>query len=359
MRGFGYSMRLMKLVSALGLGLLVGSFVAACGGSSDDSKDNPSSGGAGASAGAGGSGGLAGGATGGTAGGGAGAPGGTGGGPTGPKASECFADIYDGPITVDYDQYNPSIGSHCLGTNHQDIQGVEKLVFLGDSITVGTVPTPGNSVYRALLTAELTQKFPGLEVQNCAKNGADLGNLAGQFAQCFPSGGDNKKTLIVFTMGGNDLVPMAKSKLSAADGIKAADGLLATLEAQVKAYKDPAKFPNGSFVMFANVYEYTDATTEMTSCPSATFAGLTGTWPDGLAVFKHLREGYLKIAVETKSDMIFMGEEFCGHGFRASKADGQCYRGPNSETWFDLTCIHPNPAGHAEIAAMFSAVVAE
>ena len=56
-----------------------------------------------------------------------------------PTAARCFADISDpnqpGP---DYDQFEPVVGSHCAGTNHQDIQGVERVIFLGDSVSNGT-----------------------------------------------------------------------------------------------------------------------------------------------------------------------------------------------------------------------------
>ena len=53
--------------------------------------------------------------------------------------SQCFANAYvnapaKGP---NYDQFGPQVGSHCLGTNHQDIDKVERVVFLGDSVTVG------------------------------------------------------------------------------------------------------------------------------------------------------------------------------------------------------------------------------
>src|SRR5687768_18186447 len=50
----------------------------------------------------------------------------------------------------------------CSGTNHQDIKDVEKLVFLGDSVTVGTPPTTPNDFYRMRLEKELKKKFPSL-----------------------------------------------------------------------------------------------------------------------------------------------------------------------------------------------------
>ncbi len=52
-------------------------------------------------------------------------------------ATRCFADIYDPSIPgPNYDQFSPTVGSHCFGTNQQDITGVERVVFLGDSVPV-------------------------------------------------------------------------------------------------------------------------------------------------------------------------------------------------------------------------------
>jgi hypothetical protein len=57
--------------------------------------------------------------------------------------------------------------------------------------------------------------------------------------------------------------------------------------------------------------------------------------------------------------VIFMLEHFCGHGFHNEDPTTRCYRGPGTGRWFDLTCIHPNPTGHARIAEMFLAVIDE
>jgi lysophospholipase L1-like esterase len=70
-------------------------------------------------------------------------------------------------------------------------------------------------------------------------------------------------------------------------------------------------------------------------------------------------EAFVEIAVDTQTDIIFLQEEFCGHGFNAANPEAPCYRGPDTEVWFDFTCIHPNPAGHARMAEMFEALVAE
>ena len=67
---------------------------------------------------------------------------------------------------------------------------------------------------------------------------------------------------------------------------------------------------------------------------------------------------FMKIAAETGTDMIFMLESFCGHGFNHNNPANECYK-PGNERWFDDTCIHPNPTGHHAIADMFMKVVDE
>ena len=46
----------------------------------------------------------------------------------------------------------------------------------------------------------------------------------------------------------------------------------------MKWLKDPVNFPNGSFVVFANIYEYTDLMANLDACPTAGLIGLSGTW---------------------------------------------------------------------------------
>ncbi|MBK7583716.1 MAG: SGNH/GDSL hydrolase family protein [Myxococcales bacterium] len=343
-----------------GLVLVVG-----CGGSSSDdasSTGGSSSGGAAGASGAGGSGAVSGGGgsgnTGNTGGASGGAAGSSGGGGTG--AAGCYSDVYDGLVYVDYDQFGAKLNSSCSGTNIQDIQDPEKLVFLGDSITVGTFPTPANKVYRQLVTDLAKAKWPNIEVASCAVNGAQTKDFfAGdnQIPKCFPAA-EPKKTLVVITMGGNDLVSMAKDKLSAAEAGVKADVTLANMKKAVDWLKDPTNFPNGSWVVFSNVYEFTGLTGNLGSCPTGNLIGLSGEWVAGTAMLVKVREGYMKIAVDAKADMIFLGEAFCGHGFNFADTKQQCYI-PNSSNWFDLTCIHPTPEGHQQVANLFWNTITE
>ena len=71
----------------------------------------------------------------------------------------------------------------------------------------------------------------------------------------------------------------------------------------------------------------------------------------------------MRIAVDYQVDLIWLLESFCGHGFVATGPDAdtesRCYRGPDAELYFDITCIHPNDAGHHALSELFKAVIAE
>jgi lysophospholipase L1-like esterase len=276
-------------------------------------------------------------------------------------AKQCFAKLTGAVPGPDYDQYGPKINKQCAGTQHQKITGVQKLVFLGDSITTGTPPNLPNQFYTALVADEVKKTFgANVEVANCSAWGARTDDfLAGknEISQCFPSGVENKKTLVVMTMGGNDIANWSKNKMTAQQAMQAADDAAKLLSDAVRWLKDPQHFPNGSYVVFANVYEYTDTSGDLLSCPSASLAGMSGTWSQGAPAVVHFQEEYMKLAVQTQTDMIFMLETFCGHGFKRDDPSLQCYRGPGAELWFDLTCIHPNPRGHEQIAKLFLDVI--
>jgi lysophospholipase L1-like esterase len=311
----------------------------------------------------------------------------------------CFADIYD-PSTPgpDYDQFAPVVGSHCQGTDHQRIEGVERVVFLGDSVTVGTPPTVSGDYYRNRLAERLAQRFgldaPGLgwrtvnlvdgrsydqdsgDFSTCAKWGARTDDLLGpnnQLERCFPASELGKRTLVIMTMGGNDIASLTKEGAASRTPPRTPAELQQQTEQFVRYLRDavlwlkaPGRFPNGVFVVFANPPEFTDGTAQVESCGLSTVAGFDDPWADP-ALLESLviwaLEQYMAVAVETQTDLVWMLEGFCGHGFVATgpNADpnNRCYRGPMTERWFDLTCIHPNPVGHGALADMFMAVVSE
>ena len=80
---------------------------------------------------------------------------------------------------------------------------------------------------------------------------------------------------------------------------------------------------------------------------------------EGASALVYLEELYMKIAVDTQTDVAFLFETFCGHGYHHDDRQSPCYRGADAENWFDISCIHPTPTGHAQIADMFHAIVSE
>lgn len=311
-----------------------------------------------------------------------------GGGPL--TAAQCFADDFVTPLVggPDYDQFGPIIGSHCMGTNHQQISNIDRVVFLGDSVTVGTPPTSAANYYRSQLADALAQKFGlntpgflwkqadfvnGTNIQkedgafaSCAKWGARTDDLnPTQFPSCFPQNKLGQRTLVIITAGGNDLASLTQDAIDGAPMQQLWDSTMNFVQLQRDAIEwltTPGRFPNGIFVVFANFYEFTDGTGMVESCDVSALAGFDEPIPSPAELAQMViwaNEQFLKIAVDTGSDMIFMLEDFCGHGFQADNPAAPCYRGPNTPQWFDLTCIHPNPAGHDHISDMFMAVVNE
>ena len=279
----------------------------------------------------------------------------------------CFPGVGDAQASVpSYDQFEPVVGRHCSGTNHQDIRGVEKVVYLGDSITEGTWPTLEEEFYRSQLTVLLEAEFGSIEVDRCSAYGARTDDLLKephqQIHACFPEV-ESKTTLVVITIGGNDMFAAAQDIMEGGDS-ESIGGLLdqtyADLDEAIRWFdENPTHFPNGVFIVFSNIYEYTDATGDMGSCPTAEFLGFSGQVPEMRDAYVWINEQYMKLAVETQRDVLFALEGFCGHGFFNEDPNNECYRGPTAERWFDDTCIHPTPAGHGQMAKMFMDVVLE
>ncbi len=310
---------------------------------------------------------------------------------------QCFGDAFvnDPNLGPDYDQFAPTIGSHCAGTDHQDITDIERVVFLGDSVTVGTPPTMAVDFYRSQVADGLADSFAlpwgeGLQGEaiwklvdflngvsltrdsgafsSCAKWGARTDDLLApgpQLEDCFPPETRELRTLVVMTMGGNDLNSLTQDAIDGATDEALWAEIMQAVDLQraaVEWIKDPENFPNGSFVVFANIYEFTDGTGEVESCDVSGLAGFDQPIPSPETLAEMVvwaNEQFMSIAVDTDSDMIFLLESFCGHGFNADDPTAPCYRGPGTERWFDLTCIHPNPTGHDQITDMVLSVVAE
>lgn len=335
--------------------------LAACSGADTSGLDGDATGGSGDTGGAGGSANAGGGSGGEGLPAGAGGEAGTWSGDGNPLSTDCFAPIQQpgSLVSWEYDSAGIVVGTHCHGTDHQDIDTVNRVVFLGDSIMKGTPPTPESAFVRTLIANQLRDRFGVGDIVECSEWGARNDDLMQQRTDCFSASNMNQPTLTIIIMGGNDIAKIAKDKPSVADSVVIVDQDLAELRDTIEWLTDPTNFPNGNYVVFANVYEYTDTSADLSSCILAATQGLSGKWLSGARVITYMNEGYAQIAADTGTDMVFLMEAFCGHGFKLADPTLQCYRGPGAEMWFDGTCIHPNPAGHGIIAELFMDVIEE
>ncbi len=277
-------------------------------------------------------------------------------------AENCWTDI--DPVAAGFPEYETLgvVPGSCSGTRHQSIDNVERLVFIGDSITVGTPPSLEEEYFRSVVAAELRARFgEDLDVKSCARFGARTDDyLPEQIPECFPEP-DARRTLVVGTMGGNDLFAAAEVVLdggSELDGLAVLDRAIGYQRDAMHWFRDnPDMFPGGVDVVVGNVYEFTDTTGNLSACELAEVVGISGQVDSVVLATQLLNTAWAEIAVETQTDILFMNESFCGHGYGREDEDGPCYRGPDAELWFDPSCIHPAPLGHAAIARMFLDVI--
>jgi lysophospholipase L1-like esterase len=266
---------------------------------------------------------------------------------------------------IDYDELGATVPAHCQGTDHQDITDIERLVFLGDSVTEGTPPSLAEEVYRSRVSVGMQERFgKDLVIDECAEWGGRMDDLLrdgdpSQILECFTEA-ETAHTLVVFTVGGNDMLAFGDeldAGKSSSEVLVMVDETIELLRDVMVYFADESLFPGGVELIFGNVYEYTDGTGDLGACPTAEILGYVGDYPEMTAGYAYVNQAMAELAVEFSRDQVFLWEGFCGHGFRADDPDGPCYRGAESPIWFDGTCIHPNPDGHAALAEMVLSVV--
>ncbi len=239
-----------------------------------------------------------------------------------------------------------------------------RLIFLGDSITIGEGASPYSNSYPALLQdnndgewpdhgdADLATLYPGItEVYDVSRGGAvtaDVNNtqipdLESQLT--LPAAGE---TIVVMTIGGND-AQGALNPFADPDAIR--DTALANFEDTVAWFQDPANFPDGAYIYATNVYEPSDGVGQVDAC----FFGFDYTAQ--LPTLDEVNDGMYDLAVDLGFSSVDMHGHFLGHGFNNKDATNVNYH-PNDHTrWLDDDCIHPNNRGHHEIRRLFHAAI--
>jgi hypothetical protein len=241
-----------------------------------------------------------------------------------------------------------------------------RVIYLGDSITAGYGVTSGEP-YRDLLWAndsgmwpdydsvDLTSSYPDLnELIDVSVPGATTDTLvAGQLPDLSARLGDSVsgETIVVLTIGGNDLQAAILTLLASSDPDAAAaeliDGVRDNMDTIVDYFDDSARFPDGAYVYIANVYDPTDGVGQAGSC----FFGL-----DLSAYWGYFTDANNEIRdfAETRGvGMIYMAGHFMGHGMNYTDESLDHYDADDNTGWFASDCIHPNDRGHHEVRRLF------
>lgn len=239
-------------------------------------------------------------------------------------------------------------------------QSPARVVFLGDSITAGYGASKQKLSYPRLLkendddtwpdAADLD--FPGLygadpEIVDVSQPGATTGSMVGQqLPDVTSSLGDTVSgtTVVIVTIVGNDVQGILLTPDQADETIVSITDNLAEF---YDYFADPVRFPDGSFVYLANVYEPSDGVGQADEC----FYGLD--LSSALDTLDQVNAATLAQAQERGVAWIDMHGHFLGHGYHASESDNPYYEADDPSLWFADDCIHPNDRGHHEIRRLF------
>jgi lysophospholipase L1-like esterase len=245
---------------------------------------------------------------------------------------------------------------------------LERVVFLGDSITGGWGASEPELTYKALLQAnqdatwpssaeEDLERFGDVEVLDFSIGGATTQTLRdGQLRALeahLEQNGRAGRTQVFATIGGNDIQVALFGVLTG--GQEVADQVPSDIEGrmdEIMAYlTDPARFPDGVHVLFTNVYDPTDDVGQADLC----FGGLdVGFMREPLLeTNRRLRQAAERHGV----GMIDLYGLFQGHGMYADDPANPHYVEEDPTLWYTLDCIHPNDRGHHELRRHFMAAL--
>lgn len=265
--------------------------------------------------------------------------------------------------SVDNNTFQPAINDSPtpdrVGTYaHTLPKSPKTVIFLGDSITAGAGAWSEDEDYTSLLVNntnawpdwdgnDLATRYPDIEVIDVSKSGAWTGTvLNDQLVRLeeqltLPS---NDEILVVITVGGNDLHSVLRDPSGVEERIeKTVDNWRKIAE----YFLDEQRFPYGSTLLMANVYEPTDAVGQVGDC----FFGLNISF---LLPNLHDANTQLRgLAEEMGFSVLDMRGTFLGHGFNYNDHTALHYNEEDPSLWMANSCTHPNPRGHHEIRAMF------
>jgi lysophospholipase L1-like esterase len=253
------------------------------------------------------------------------------------------------------DGWPPSCYEPRMGVKNQVVRDVERVIFLGDSITATPYLTPP---WSDRIRDDLQGLFGSdVEFQNYAAWGAITDDILSEQLPRIDTT-STKRTLVMFTIGGNDaLQVIGQDTTSSLDHMATK---VENIRTALTWLYDPANVPGGVYVIFANVYDPTDGEGDFTHCGFG--AGLED-WPNCDEVATTANGWYEDLADEFGADLLDLHDLFAGHGYNNGDATNPWYCNEcdpctsGCPRWYDLTCIHPNSDGHEALAGFFLCMV--
>ena len=232
------------------------------------------------------------------------------------------------------------------------------VLFLGDSITAGAGSPGDEEDYVRLLVnntntwpdwngKDLSTRYPGIEVIDVSKSGSWTGTVLNDQIErmeeliTLPFEGE---VLVVMTVGGNDLQSVLLNPSIVEERLEKTVGNWRQI---AEYFLDDQRFPDGSTVLMANVYEPTDSVGQAGDCfYDLNISSLLPSLHEANTRFRSLAE-------ELGFSVLDMHGTFLGHGFNYNDPNTPYYEEDDASLWLANDCIHPNPRGHHEIRAMF------
>ena len=280
----------------------------------------------------------------------------------------CSDDTDDPSDGVDTGTAEPAINEAAspdrVGTYaHTLPESPSTVIFVGDSITAGAGAQSDDESYARLLVdntstwpdwegIDLATRYPGMDVVDISQGGAWTGTVLNDQIDRFeeqvtlPLEGE---ALVIITAGGNDLYSVLRNPSGVEERV---EKTVSNWREIADYFLDDQRFPDGSRVLMANVYEPTDAVGQYSSC----FYGLNIS-----SLLPHLHDANTQLrglAEELGFSTLDLRGTFLGHGFYYDDPTTPYYDEDDPSLWLANDCIHPNPRGHHELREMFWRAIA-
>lgn len=247
------------------------------------------------------------------------------------------------------------------------------VIGFGDSVTTGYCSSPGHSYFEMLIEndddlhpsfagRDLSTRFGAVTENNKAVDGATSCNFTEQGIRAALQSDTEtgKPTLVLITLGGNDLIhdyscanphECAGYCADLADATEWAANFKDRVLGFIQAADD--EIDGEMFVFIGNIYDPTDGIgdIENASIPLPP-------WPDGLDVLALYNQTIDEIAETAGATVVDMRGAMLGHGLHYNDESHPQYDADDPSYWYCANLEDPNDKGYAAIREAFWVAIA-